>query len=253
MMNNRAEPSVRLTDVRVIRGKRVVLDRVTATTAPGSVVGLLGPSGSGKSTLMRAIVGVQAKVTGTGTVEVLGRPAGTPSLRHEVAYVTQSASVYGDLTVSQNLRYFAALAGLRGRPVAAAVDRALATVDLGDRGGDLVARLSGGQRSRVSLAAALLGDPKLLVLDEPTVGLDPVLREELWTTFADLARRGVSLLVSSHVMDEAMRCDDLLLLREGRILATGSPADLLSRTGAADLDAAFLRLIRDAERHGAAA
>jgi ABC-2 type transport system ATP-binding protein len=251
MMNNRAEPAVRLADVRVTRGKRVVLDRVTATAARGSVVGLLGPSGSGKSTLLRAIVGVQARVT--GTVEVLGRPAGTPSLRHEVAYVTQSASVYGDLTVHQNLRYFAALAGLRGRPVSAAVDRALATVDLGDRGGDLVSRLSGGQRSRVSLAAALLGDPKLLVLDEPTVGLDPVLREELWATFADLARRGVSLLVSSHVMDEAMRCDDLLLLREGRILATGSPADLLSRTGAPDLDAAFLRLIRDAEREGAAA
>lgn len=251
MMNNSVEPAVRLDDVRVTRGRRLVLDGVTATVATGSVVGLLGPSGSGKSTLIRAVVGVQAKVT--GTVEVLGRPAGTPSLRREVAYVTQSSSVYGDLTVNQNLRYFAALAGLRGASATASVESALATVGLADRAGDLVARLSGGQRSRVSLAAALLGEPRLLVLDEPTVGLDPVLREDLWETFADLARQGVTLLVSSHVMDEASRCDDLLLLREGRMLATGAPADLLERTGAPDLDAAFLRLIRDAEREGVAA
>lgn len=246
-----ASAAVHLEDVAVTRGRRTVLDGVSAVVPQGCVVGLLGPSGSGKSTLMRAVVGVQAKVT--GTVEVLGRPAGTPSLRREVAYVTQSASVYGDLTVTQNLRYFAALAGVRGRAATAAVAKALGLVGLTDRGGDLVARLSGGQRSRVSLAAALLGEPALLVLDEPTVGLDPVLRDDLWNTFAELARQGVSLLVSSHVMDEAMRCDDLLLLREGRMLATGTPAELLARTGAPDLDAAFLRLIREAEGSGVAA
>jgi ABC-2 type transport system ATP-binding protein len=243
--------AVRLDEVRVVRGPRVVLDAVGGVVRAGAVTGLLGPSGSGKTTLLRAIVGVQARVT--GTVEVLGRVAGTPSLRREVSYVTQTASVYRDLTVGQNLRYFAALAGLRGSAAAEAVERALRTVGLADRGRDLVARLSGGQVSRVSLAAALLGEPRLLVLDEPTVGLDPVLRDDLWRTFAELARTGVTLLVSTHVMDEAARCDDLVLLREGRVLATGAPRELLRRTGAGDLDAAFLHLIREAGLAGAAA
>jgi ABC-2 type transport system ATP-binding protein len=237
------EPAARLERVRVVRGRRVVLDEVSLSVRAGAVTGLLGPSGSGKSTLMRAVVGVQARVS--GTVEVLGRPAGTPALRREVAYVAQGGGVYRDLTVSQNLRHLAALLGLRGRRGEHAVARALDAVGLAGRRGDLVGRLSGGQVSRVSLAGALLGEPRLLVLDEPTVGLDPVLRDDLWRTFAGLAATGVSLLVSTHVMDEAARCDDLVLLHAGRVLATGAPRDLLERTGAADLDAAFLRLIRE--------
>jgi ABC-2 type transport system ATP-binding protein len=237
------EPAARLERVRVVRGRRVVLDEVSLSVRAGAVTGLLGPSGSGKTTLMRAVVGVQARVT--GTVEVLGRPAGAAELRQEVAYVAQGGGVYHDLTVGQNLRYLAALLGLRGRRRAAAVDRVLEVVGLADRRGDLVGRLSGGQVSRVSLAGALLGEPRLLVLDEPTVGLDPVLRDDLWRTFAGLAAEGVSLLVSTHVMDEAARCDDLVLLHEGRVLATGAPQELLDRTGAADLDASFLRLIRE--------
>jgi ABC-2 type transport system ATP-binding protein len=248
-MMNTSETAVLLDGVRVLRGRRVVLDGISARLPAGTVVGILGPSGSGKSTLLRAIVGVQAKVS--GRIEVLGAPAGTPALRRQVAYVTQASSVYRDLTVAENMRYFAAIAGLRGRGAAGAVDRALATVGLSDRGGDLVGRLSGGQLSRVSLAAALLGEPRLLVLDEPTVGLDPVLRHDLWSTFAGLARSGVSLVVSTHVMDEAMRCESLVLLRDTRILAGGTPAGLLERTGATDLDAAFLHLIHEAE--GAAA
>ncbi|MGF1662120.1 MAG: ABC transporter ATP-binding protein [Kineosporiaceae bacterium] len=240
-----AAPAARLEQVRVVRGRRVVLDEVSLSVRAGAVTGLLGPSGSGKTTLMRAVVGVQARVT--GAVEVLGRPAGTAVLRREVAYVAQGGGVYRDLTVAQNLRYLAALLGLRGRRREAAVDRALAVVGLADRRGDLVGRLSGGQESRVSLAGALLGEPRLLVLDEPTVGLDPVLRDDLWRTFAELARGGVSLLVSTHVMDEAARCEDLVLLREGRVLATGAPRELLDRTGAGDLDGAFLHLIRERE------
>ncbi len=240
-----APEAVVLEDVSVTRGHRLALDRVSVAIPSGAVVGLLGPSGSGKTTMMRAIVGVQAHVS--GTIRVLGRPAGTPALRHEVAYLTQATSVYRDLSVEENLRYFAGLLGLDRRAVSVAIEGVLHTVGLADRGADLTGRLSGGQLSRVSLAAALLGDPRLIILDEPTVGLDPVLREDLWQTFADLARSGVSLLVSSHVMNEAARCRQLLLLRDGRILATGSPGELLERTGAPDLDAAFLAMIGEAE------
>ena len=169
---------------------------------------------------------------------VLGEPAGSPSLRPRVGYVTQAPSVYGDLTVRENLRYFArALDAPSGR-----IDEVLATVDLNEAGGQLASTLSGGQRARVSLATALLNEPDVLVLDEPTVGLDPVLRRDLWATFHGLAATGATLLVSSHVMDEAARCDDLLLLRGGRVLAALTPDELRASTGEQDLEAAFLRL-----------
>ena len=230
--------SVEVDDLRVRRGKHLVIDGLTVRVPRGSLVGLLGPSGSGKSTLMRAIVGVQR--VDSGTVTVLGRPAGASSLRSRVGYVTQAASVYDDLTVRQNLRYFATVLGApRGD-----VDRVIHDTDLGSRADALVGSLSGGQRSRVSLAAALLGSPELLVLDEPTVGLDPVLRVDLWALFRRLADSGVTLLVSSHVMDEATRCDRLLLLRDGRLLADDSPAGLMRATGTTDAEEAFLALIR---------
>ena len=204
------------------------------------VIGLLGPSGSGKTTLIRAIVGAQ--LVEAGSVEVLGLPAGSPPLRARVGYVTQAPSVYGDLTVRENLRYFARVVGAPpGR-----VDEAIETVGLTRQAdqvvGGLSGGLSGGERSRVSLATALLGRPDLLVLDEPTVGLDPVLRRDLWNTFHRLAEEGATLLVSSHVMDEAERCDELVLLREGRIVATGSPDALRAQTGEQDLEEAFLKL-----------
>ncbi len=224
-----------------MRGGHEALRGVSLEVAPGSVSGLLGPSGGGKSTLLRSIVGVQV-VTG-GSVEVLGVPAGSAALRHRVGYLTQSPSVYQDLTVRENLRYFAAVLGAPPRDP----DRVIVEVALTGHADVLVGRLSGGQRSRASLAAALLGTPELLVLDEPTVGLDPVLRRDLWALFHDLAARGVTVLVSSHVMDEAARCDRLLLLREGEILADDAPAALLERTGAPDMDAAFLALCADAE------
>ena len=202
----------------------------------GSVCGLLGPSGCGKTTLMRAIVGVQAGIT--GEVHVLGEPAGSPGLRRQVGYVTQSPAVYGDLTVRENLDYFADVYGVER----AAASCALADVGLADRADQLVRTLSGGQMSRVSLATALLSSPELLVLDEPTVGLDPVLRRDLWELFAGLAAAGSTLLVSSHVMDEAVRCDRLLLMRDGRIVADDSPQALVARTGAPDVEGAFLTL-----------
>jgi ABC-2 type transport system ATP-binding protein len=231
-----AAAAVTVQGLRVSRGGREVLHDLSFAIEPGSIVGLLGPSGCGKTTLMRAIVGVQ--IVAGGEIEVLGAPAGDAGLRPRVGYVTQAPSVYGDLTVRENLRFFARLLGAP----AARVDEAIATVDLGDQAGKVVRTLSGGEASRVSLATALLGRPDVLVLDEPTVGLDPVLRRDLWRTFHELAEAGTTLLVSSHVMDEATRCDDLVLLREGRVVATGSPDALLRRTGAADLESAFLAL-----------
>ncbi len=221
-----------------------VLHGISFDVIQGAVTGLLGPSGCGKTTLMRCIVGVQ-KVK-SGTVTVLGLPAGTPSLRRRVGYFTQSPSVYADLTVRDNVRYFAAIYGVGKR----AADQALVDVGLADRPGQLVGSLSGGERARVSLACALLASPEVLILDEPTVGLDPVLRRDLWNQFHDLARGGTTLMVSSHVMDEASRCDRLLLMRDGEIIADDTPSDLRASSGTDDLEEAFLRLImtREAQR-----
>jgi ABC-2 type transport system ATP-binding protein len=232
--------SIEIRGLRVDRGGVTVLHDLTLAVEPGTVTGLLGPSGSGKSTLMRAVVGVQ--VVAAGDVLVLGLPTGSPELRRRVGYVTQAPSVYGDLTVRENLRYFGRILGAPRARADAVIER----VGLGDFAGRLVGRLSGGQRARVSLATALLGDPDVLVLDEPTVGLDPVLRRDLWDFFAVLADGGTTLLVSSHVMDEAARCERLLLLRDGELLADVAPAELLRRTGAGDLDTAFLRLVEGA-------
>lgn len=244
MMNNYEGPAIAISGLQVSRGGRPVFRNLSLTVPSGQVVGLLGPSGSGKSTLIRSIVGVQ--VIRAGTVTVLGHEAGSPALRAEVGYVTQSPSVYGDLTVRANIAYFGRAVGLRGATLADAVERTLVEVDLTSHAAQLVGALSGGQGSRVSLAGALVGRPTLLVLDEPTVGLDPVLRRDLWNLFGRLAAAGHSLVVSSHVMDEAARCDRLVLLREGEVLADVTPAELLTQTGAPDADAAFLTLI-DAE------
>ena len=227
--------------LRVRRGRREVLHDVSFTVRRGSITGLLGPSGCGKTTLLRSVVGVQ--LVAGGSVSVLGRQAGSRALRGTIGYATQSPSVYADLTVTENLRYFATVL----RAPAGAVARVIDEVGLHAARDQLVGSLSGGQLSRCSLAVALLGEPELLVLDEPTVGLDPLLRDELWTLFHRLADRGVTLLVSSHVMDEASRCRQLLLMRDGEILADDGPAALLERTGSRDLEQAFLTLVRRRE------
>jgi ABC-2 type transport system ATP-binding protein len=231
--------AVRVEALRVVRGGRLVLPGISLAVASGTVTGLLGPSGSGKTTLMRAIVGVQ--VIESGRVDVLGEQAGSPELRARVGYLTQAPSVYGDLTVRENLAYFAKI--LRASP--GRVGSVIETVGLDERAGQVVRTLSGGERARVSLATALLNEPDVLVLDEPTVGLDPVLRRDLWNAFHRLADAGATLLVSSHVMDEADRCDDLVLLREGRVVAADSPDELRRRTGTPNLEEAFLRLAED--------
>ncbi|AEE45017.1 ABC transporter ATP-binding protein [Cellulomonas fimi] len=237
-------PAITVRGLRVVRGGQAVLDGLDLTVPAGQVVGLLGPSGSGKTTLMRTVVGAQ--VVASGEVRVLGEPAGSAALRPRIGYVTQAPSVYVDLTVTENLRYAAAILGLGQREV----DRAIDEVDLGAHARQGIGTLSGGERSRVSLAIALLAHPELLVLDEPTVGLDPVLRRDLWDLFGRLAAGGASLLVSSHVMDEAARCDRLVLMRQGAVLADATLPELLARTGAADAEGAFLALVDEAEAGG---
>ena len=223
--------------VCVRRGGREVLRDVSFTIAPGRITGLIGPSGGGKTTLMRAIVGVQKHVR--GELRVLGLEPGAAELRRRRGYGTQAQAAYADLSVRENLDYFAALVGAPSGAAGELLDQ----VDLRPSSDQLVRSLSGGQRSRVSLAIALLGRPELLVLDEPTVGLDPVLRERLWRQFRSLADGGATLVVSSHVMEEAARCDEVLLLRDGVLLAQATPAELAARTGTSDLDQAFLRLV----------
>jgi ABC-2 type transport system ATP-binding protein len=235
MMNN----AVEVRDLSVVRGGNEVLRGLDFTVHAGEVTGLLGPSGCGKTTLMRSLVGVQ-RIT-AGGVEVFGRPAGSASLRAEIGYVTQQPSVYADLTITENLRFFARILGVPDSRVAECIE----LVDLADRADAVVAELSGGQSSRVSLAVALLAGPRLLVLDEPTVGLDPVLRVDLWNSFHRFAREGAAVLVSSHVMDEADRCDRLLLMREGRLIADDTPEGLRRATGTDDIERAFLTLVRE--------
>ena len=237
MVNNLVEVRSLVVD----RGGRRVLHGLDITIEQGSVTGLLGPSGCGKSTLMRSLVGVQQLTS--GQVTIAGSEAGSAQLRNRIGYVTQAASVYDDLTVRENLSFFARVLGAD----CAAVDEAIATVDLAGQTDQVVGRLSGGQRSRVSLAVALLNTPDLLVLDEPTVGLDPVLRRDLWALFHRLAAAGAAVFVSSHVMDEADRCDRLLLMREGRIIADDTPAHIREKTDTQDIESAFLALV-DADR-----
>jgi len=224
-------------DLSVERSGSGVLHDLSLAVAPGSVVGLLGPSGSGKTTLMRAIVGVQS--ISSGEVMVLGAPAGAPVNRGRIGYLTQQVSVYSDLTVWENITYFARILDAEFD-----VDRVLAIVDLEALRDVRVDRLSGGERTRVCLATALVGSPPILVLDEPTVGLDPVLRQQLWSIFHELAASGTALLVSSHVMDEADRCDTLVLLRKGRVLASGTRAELLALSGQSSIEGAFRELVR---------
>lgn len=229
----------------VRRGHKTVLDGFNCSIAPGRVTGLLGPSGSGKTTLLRSIVGAQ--IVAAGSITVFGLPAGSAGLRSRIGYVTQAPSVYDDLTVHQNALYFASIYGVG----AAAAKQAIADVGLTEAADRQVGNLSGGQMSRASLACAIVAKPDLLVLDEPTVGQDPILREELWSQFHRLADDGATLLVSSHVMDEADRCDRLLLIRRGELIADGNPGDIRSDAGTDNLGEAFFRLIQRHESEAA--
>lgn len=233
------EPAVDIKNLTVKKGSFTILHGISLAVSHGTIVGVLGPSGAGKTTLLRTIVGRQRPTT--GSVTVLGTPAGSHALRSQIGYVTQAPSVYGDLTVRENLRYFGTMVGVAKNRV----DEVIDIVNLSPQARQLAATLSGGQKSRLSLAVALLGSPKLLVLDEPTVGIDPLLRHELWQQFYALAKAGTTLFVSSHVMDEAAHCDSLLLIEDGRLLAQGTEAELLQRTKTQKLEDAFIAMVKE--------
>jgi ABC-2 type transport system ATP-binding protein len=238
LLRRGAEPVVVVDHLRVVRGKRPAIHDLSVQIARGSITGLLGPSGCGKTTLMRSIVGTQ--ILSAGSVTVLGQQAGSALLRRRVGYMPQAATIYDDLRIIDNVRYFGSLYGMDSK----AADEAVSAVGLDDHRTALCGNLSGGQRTRASLACALVAAPDLLVLDEPTVGLDPVLRVDLWQQFHQLAKRGTTLLVSSHVMDEADHCGDLLLMRDGHLLAHTTPRKLREDTGCQSLEEAFLSVIR---------
>lgn len=237
-----SDTAVQIKNVSVVLGGHFhALKRVGVDLPSGKIVGFIGPSGAGKTTLIRSIVGRQHLTDGSITID--GLPAGSAKLRSQMSYMTQEASVYSDLTVRENLRYFATVFGISKRDMKRTINDILQTVDMTDHTNQLVSKLSGGQKQRVSLAIALIGYPKLMVLDEPTVGLDPVLREQLWSLFRELASKGTTLIISSHVMDEAERCDELLLIRNGELLAHGSPKALCQQTGTKSVEQSFLSLI----------
>lgn len=229
--------SVQISNLTVIRDGKIIISDLNLNIGKGLIAGLLGPSGSGKTTILRSIVGVQ-QIQG-GAISVLDQPAGSKDLRKRIGYFTQSASIYSDLTCLENLRYFAQVLG----ESEISVSEVLTLVDLTKNRKQLASSLSGGERARLALGTALLGKPELLILDEPTVGLDPVLRRDLWDLFHTLADQGKTLLISSHVMDEADRCDTLFLLREGKVLASGSPIELKARTGTTEMESVFISLV----------
>jgi len=225
-------------DLVVQRGTNVILKELSLTIESGQILGLLGPSGSGKTTLMRSIAGLQ-KIK-SGEISVLGMKPGVAVLREKIAYSTQSASVYSDLTCEENLKYFASLFSRNEKTV----DEILEEVDLNVVRNQVASSLSGGELSRLALATTLVGSPEILILDEPTAGLDPVLRIQLWELFNKLAAQGKTMLVSSHVMDEAEYCHGLALMRSGQILAHGTSAQLRAQTGKEKMEDVFVALVK---------
>ncbi len=217
-------------------GVVTAVDGVDLDLAPGAIYGFLGPNGSGKTTLIRLLVGMTHATS--GDAEVLGQRMPSRPTLARIGYMTQSDGIYPALTVGENARFFAAAYGVHGD---APVAEALGLVELGDRQDVVVGTLSGGQRRRLSLACALIHRPSVLFLDEPTVGVDPLLRVQFWSHFRSLAGAGTTIVVSSHVMDEADRCDELLFMRGGRVIARGTAANLRDDAGTADLEAAFVR------------
>jgi ABC-2 type transport system ATP-binding protein len=240
------DPAIKIKSVTVFLGKNFkALKNVNLELNAGKVIGFIGPSGAGKTTLVRGIVG--RLYLKSGSINIFGMPAGSPELRSQVSYMTQELSVYSDLTVKENLKYFAVMAGLPRRQIKKAIENVLKVVDMTHRSKNLVSNLSSGQKQRVSLAIALIGSPRLMVLDEPTIGLDPVLRDKLWRLFKFLAERGTTLIVTSHSMDEAKRCDDLVLIRDGEVIAHDSPEEFRRKTGTKSIEQGFLKLVKGKE------
>ncbi len=233
-----ANAPISLRHVVKVFGRARALDDVSFDVATGETFGLIGPNGSGKTTLIRTLLGLTKPTS--GQVRVLGRAMPDHRVARSIGYMTQSSALYNELSVRENVRFFASLYGLSGQRLHNRIDETLALVDLTERAHSPVQTLSGGMRQRVSLACALTHQPRLVFLDEPTVGIDPELRLFFWDYFAKLNAQGVTIIVSTHHLDEAKRCHRLALLRFGKLLAVDTPDDLLRRSGAEDFDHAFL-------------
>ena len=236
---------VQATDLRKEFGPIHAVDGLSLSVSGGEIYGLLGPNGSGKTTLIRLLIGLLKPTS--GSVSLLGQAMPDKAILAQVGYMTQASALYEELTVRENVAFFAAMCGEASQ---ARVDEAIALVDLQDRAGSLVRTLSGGMKQRASLACALVHQPRLLLLDEPTVGIDPQLRATFWAYFRRLADDGVTLIVSSHVMDEAERCDRLGFMRQGKLLAEGSAAELRALAATATLEEAFLQFAEGSETGG---
>jgi len=235
-------PAIRARGLAKVFGSIRAVDDVTFDLRPARIYGLLGPNGSGKTTLIRLLMGLTQATA--GHAEILGIEMPSRATLGRIGYMTQSDGIYPALTASENARFFASMYGVRDTD---GVAEALALVDLVDRGGSITGTLSGGQRRRLSLACALVHRPPVLFLDEPTVGIDPLLRVQFWAHFRSLADGGATIVVSSHVMDEADRCDELLFIRSGKVIARGTGREIRARAGTDDLEEAFLRLGSDVE------
>jgi len=233
------EALISLHDIHLSYGRTEVLHGIDIEVPAGAITGLLGPSGHGKTTLVNLVVGALAATS--GTICVLGEKAPPRKVKTSIGFMPQSDALYEDLTAVQNLRFFGSLYGMSRHSLDEAIPRVLDVVSLPvENERKTVSAFSGGMKRRLSLAVALLHSPRLLVLDEPTVGLDPLHRVRLWKAFRELAEGGRTLLITTHVMDEAVNCDDLVMLHEGRVIARGTPADLVERSGKANLEEAFL-------------
>jgi len=229
-------------------GDVTALDRVTLEVPTGQVLGLLGPNGAGKTTLIRILLGLTRPTS--GEARLLGEPAGARAARPRVGYMPQDLAVYVDLSVSENVELFGRLYGVEGARLRVRERDVLELVHLTDRRRSVVAELSGGMRRRVSLAAALVADPELLLLDEPTVGVDPELRAEFWEFFHRLTKEGKTVVLTTHYLEEANRADRVVFLHAGTLLATGAPEEVKARTGTRNLEDAFLSLVRETARAG---
>jgi ABC-2 type transport system ATP-binding protein len=228
-------PAIEATSLRKTFGQINAVDGIDMALPPGRIYGLLGPNGSGKTTLIRLLTGLASATS--GTVKVLGVQMPSRTNLEHIGYMTQADGIYPELSVWENLTFFASLYGVTDK---SKLHDALAFVELDTRAGTPAMRLSGGMRRRLSMACALAHHPSVIFLDEPTVGVDPALRVQFWDHFHRLASDGATLLVSSHVMDEADRCDELLFVRDGHVLAQGTPKELRSRAHTDNLETAFL-------------
>lgn len=218
--------------------EKVVLNGITLAVPKAHIFGLLGPSGSGKTTLVRLIAGID--VPTSGTVHVLGQQMPQLAMLSKIGYMAQSDALYAELTAQENLEFFASLYGLTGTKRKQRIHDVMELVDLGSHLKKLISNYSGGMKRRLSLAISLLHEPHILILDEPTVGIDPVLRKSIWQELTNLSRQGTTILVTTHVMDEADKCHQLGMIRDGRLTAVGTPDELKQATSSATIEEAFL-------------